>query len=1100
MPYLDYIFLDQPELILPSGWLGWISCFMLLTGLVYLLRRWSRYHTEWTRQRWGLFILLIIFIPITSLFIPGIRFPSPEASPIPWIPLEPIHPAVMVFAALPWTLAAGFLGVIPAASLAFTSGLILAFWDTHNLSAPLVMALMATVISWAVQQYYRTPIYRGLRHPFLAAIVVGLVYIPLSFVGSICISKGLLVDRINYASSQLIPDLVSVGTSLVVAGVFTEIAARAWPSLWNGYTALVPSPAEVRLETRFLYSLIPLVLVVAAALMVGDWVIAGSITRQMLEGRMESVAELASQSVPYFIQTGQSLLAGISGDQRLLDQPLDEMPEILKDLRIVPYFTEVFLFDHNGNLLAGRPEDKADKLVLTAEERKALQLALTGLVPSNNSTVPPDPDGITAKISFLESIGSVSGVNPRGVLVGRSDLSMTPLAKPILTSLDSMANVDGQGILIDENKRIIYHPDSDQLMTTYTGKTADSPSFFEDTAKDGTRQLVYYMPVVGGKWAVIVIAPAYYSQQQALRIATPMLIMIFLLSMVAIVMMRFGVGRVTRSLQQLAAEADRMARGQLDEPLRASSEDEVGQLALAFEQMRSGLKDRMDELNRLLQVSQGVASSLDMSESLRPILESAVIMGASSARVVLAPSVVTDLEGDNSGPSNFSLGLSSGLYQYLDDQIMALTRQKERLVLSNLTRPRMLDVSRDKPRPQSIMSVALLHENLFYGVLWIAYDQPHQFEDGEIRYLVTISGQAALAVANAHLFLSAETGRRRLETILASTPDPVLVTNSSDRLLLANPAAWHVFGFDLDASIDLPIDKVIAQNPLVKLLKSSVDEEKSAEIVMPRGQVYLATASSIIAEGHRMGRVCVLRDVTQFKKLDALKSEFVSTVSHDLRSPLTLVQGYATMLQMVGELNDQQANYLQKIVASVENMSRLVSNLLDLGRIEAGVGLKLEKIAALEVVERVVGGLKMRALQKKVDLNIEVSEVPLVEADPALLEQALQNLVDNAIKYSEAEEQVNIRLRSQDEQLIIEVSDSGIGIPPADQQRLFEKFYRVSRFGRRGESGSGLGLAIVKSIAEQHGGRVWFESQLGKGSTFYLAIPVRQIESGHPLD
>ena len=145
-------------------------------------------------------------------------------------------------------------------------------------------------------------------------------------------------------------------------------------------------------------------------------------------------------------------------------------------------------------------------------------------------------------------------------------------------------------------------------------------------------------------------------------------------------------------------------------------------------------------------------------------------------------------------PVSYSMGPAQDLYRDLDEQILALTRQQERLVLTNPSRPRLLSFAAGTPRPESFMAVALRHENLFFGSLWVAYDQPHQFSEEEVRFLVTLGSQAALAAANARLFRTAEIGRQRLAAILASTPDPVLVTDQHDRLLLANPAAWQVLG------------------------------------------------------------------------------------------------------------------------------------------------------------------------------------------------------------------------------------------------------------------------------------------------------------------
>jgi PAS domain S-box-containing protein len=658
--------------------------------------------------------------------------------------------------------------------------------------------------------------------------------------------------------------------------------------------------------------------------------------------------------------------------------------------------------------------------------------------------------------------------------------------------------MEGQGMLLDEYGRILVHSNQELLMQQYTLPTPlpEEEMFYYEAGLDGKRRLVYYRPAKGRDWAVVLTVPASYSQQRALNIAGPLLGMIFFLSIVSVFVLRLRLNSVTSSLQDLAQEANRLADGKLDSPLAVQGEDEVGQLRRSFEHMRASLKDRLDELNRLLLVSQGVASTLEISEAVQPILESALATGAGAARVVLVPSAVPELDGNSSNPTSFGIGPSQEQYQALDDQILAFTRQQNRLVQSNVSRPRLLNFAPGMQRPNSLMAVALRHENQYYGTLWVAYDQPHIFTEEEVRFLTTLGGQAALAAANASLFQKAEIGRQRLAAILDSSPDPILVIDQRERLLLANPAAWQALGLGTKVEEGKPIDEIIHQNDLLDLLRYPSDEKQSKEIVLTDGKIYLAAATPVLADGRQVGRICIMQDVTYFKELDSLKSEFVSTVSHDLRSPLTLMRGYATMLEMVGQLNEQQTNYVRKIVTGVESMSRLVTNLLDLGRIEAGVGLQLEMIPVNDVVEKVTGALQLQAAQKQIQLMTEIPQhtVPLVEADQALLQQALHNLIENAIKYTEAGGKVKVRAQAGPLGLVFEVYDTGIGISPMDQQHLFEKFYRGGQQSAKSQQGTGLGLAIVKSIAERHGGRVWADSQLGKGSVFYLAIPLRQPE------
>jgi PAS domain S-box-containing protein len=502
----------------------------------------------------------------------------------------------------------------------------------------------------------------------------------------------------------------------------------------------------------------------------------------------------------------------------------------------------------------------------------------------------------------------------------------------------------------------------------------------------------------------------------------------------------------------------------------------------------------MDELNRLLVVSQGVAASLEVEDAIKPVLESALTIGAGSARIVLGPAALPDLETTSPHPTRFGLGPTSQLYSSLDETILDLARQQERLAFSHIGRGRSLNFPANAPRPEALLAIALRHEQIYYGVLWLAFEKPHPFSDDELRFITTLASQTAVAAANARLFQNAEIGRQRLASILASTSDPVLVTDHHDRLLLANPAAWHALGLNPDTTQGHPLSKVVSQPELANLLRQSTGDRQSVEITAPDQRIYLATASTVIASGRSVGRVCILRDITHFKELDALKSEFVSTVSHDLRSPLTLMRGYATMLEMVGQMNDQQVNYVNKIILGVDTMARLVSNLLDLGRIEAGVDLQLELGEIPTLVERVSNTLQPTANQKQIALsyNLPAQGLPIVEADQGLLQQALHNLVENAIKYTDPGGKVTLDAVQQGDNIRFTVKDTGIGIAPVDQPRLFEKFYRGAQRETRKRQGSGLGLAIVKSVIERHNGKIWVDSQLGKGSTFSFIIPLRQ--------
>jgi two-component system phosphate regulon sensor histidine kinase PhoR len=1084
-------FVDQPQELI-----GWVGCLFLLSVLIFLLFRWKRLNKHWTRLQGGIFVGLFVLLFLTNLLF-VVRLPAIGEILSPARAADLSKMTIPILAATPWVLAAGFLGVFPAAGLGLVSGGMLALLVTHRPFTPLEYGLLAVFLGAAFHQRYRTWVFRLLRHPLFSTLLFALIYPLLYILDATLASSGSLAGRLDIALSQVEISSIPVGAELLVAGLLSEIIAIIFPRLWGFSGPLEPSPVERRLQSRFLSSLAPLAVVIVVGLMAGDWVVAGRAATNMLNNRLESTARMAANNVPSFLETGQNLIQILAKNPTWTQGTLSEKNILLGDnLRTIPYFSEFYLLNANGQPVTGYPVNNFYSATPSAEEYMGITLALNGL-PIQMYTLPPTLGGVSARLSFLAAVYDISGKRA-GVLVGRTDLATNPFSESIIISLNSLSDTNGEGMLLDEKGTILYSSSSEWVMQKYSGQPSLQGTCFDGTTPDTTRSLMCYQPVWGRPWAVVAAVPAQEAQQLALQIAAPLMVMIIILFLIAALVLRFSLRTVTASLQNLALETNRISSGQLDTPLETGGNDEVGQLRHAFENMRSSLKARLDELNRLLQVSRGVASSLEFQESVKPVMEAALSTGASAVRVVLSPDALPEMKGGTPPPSRFGYGRGNEQYSYLDDQILPMTRQKEVVALNNLSRVRLLTFPANAPRPEALLALPLHHENMFYGALWLAYATPHQFGADEIRFQTTIAGQAALASANSQLFANAEIGRQRLAAFLNSTPDPVLVTDYQGRLLLANPAAWQVLGLPGESVNGKSIDSIIQQPALLELLQLVSEDKQSAEVELVDGKVYLATASSVIVESQPVGRICILRDVTRFKELDTLKSEFVATVSHDLRYPLTTMRGYATMLEMVGELNEQQAGYVRKILSSVDGMNQLVTSLLDIGRIDAGVDLQLEMVPVQEVVDRVVGALQLQASQKQVVISSDISQhaIPLIEADYALLQQALHNLVENAVIYTEPRGKVSVRVEPDKDQMVFTVCDTGIGIAPVDLPRIFEKFYRGGQKEAKKRQGTGLGLAIVKSIAERHKGRVWVESQLGKGSAFHLAIPFRQQKGG----
>lgn len=1087
-----------PRLDLPyhlDGWLGWIGIFSLIL--------WGMRHKGGAILRlgrntyWQVFLALAVAVPVTTLFI-GVGFSEENALPMPGMPVEPATSAIMVLSALPWVLASGILGPLPAAGLAAFSGLLVALWSTHSIFTPLEYAGLAWAFSAAVRQNYRTPFYGLLRHPLGAGVLLALAFAPIFIFTAFLASDGTLAVRLDYALTQSWQTMIARGAALIFASAFAELLYLARLPFWGEQTALEPAPTETSISVRFFIGTGALVVVIMLILMISDWIVAGRAARAMIRDRLSGTAQVVAESLPYFLETGQNLLTSLA-DEDLLQMERSEVPqELAARLRSVPYFQQLFLIDENGQPVAGYPLERFEQIFPTQEERVGIELALKG-VKFQTFIIPPLANENSAQISFLAAIEGAGG-KVSGVLLGRTDLNSNPFTQPAIRALEAVKTAGGEGVVLDENQRILYHTIPSLVMTSYVGKIPAEAGFFDEPSARGTRRLVYYQPVIGQSWSVILTAPAELAQQMVLEIAVPLLALLLVLSLIIFLFLRWALRSLTSSLQTMAHEATLIAAGQLDHSLLISGVDEIGRLGRAFEQMRVSLKARLEELNRLLLVSQGVAANLQIEDAVQPILQSALNESVSAARIVFSQEVA--LEKRSAELTAYGVGPAAGRYAHLDEKIIELMRDQDLLAIPNTRRVRRLNLSPEEPHPQSLIALALRDDAHYYGVLWIGYEQSHRFTEEEVRYLSTLAGQAGVAAKNSRLYATAEIGRRRLEAVLASTPEPVLVIDEQMRLFLLNPAALQVPGLVTSPMPGQLVKETIKEPELLDLINQSKGERLfTKEIQMPDGRIYSARVSPVLAEGRLVGKICMLRDITQYKELDSLKSDFVATVSHDLRSPLSLMRGYATMLQMVGELNNQQKSYVRKIISGVEDMARLVNNLLDLGRIESGIGLRIEQVSPLEVIERVIGTLQLQATQKNIPLEYEMVDFPAegepvkVKADLALLERALYNLVENAIKFTPVGGRVKVRLQVQPISVIFEVKDTGIGIAPLDLPHMFEKFYRSGRREAYQERGTGLGLAIVKSIAERHGGRVWVESRLGKGSSFYLELPFEPSKS-----
>ncbi|MBZ0291849.1 MAG: PAS domain-containing protein [Anaerolineae bacterium] len=377
-------------------------------------------------------------------------------------------------------------------------------------------------------------------------------------------------------------------------------------------------------------------------------------------------------------------------------------------------------------------------------------------------------------------------------------------------------------------------------------------------------------------------------------------------------------------------------------------------------------------------------------------------------------------------------------------------------------------------------------------VLVFAEEQTPSHDDSTLKPLLD---SLAILANQIKLNSSHKAAHQLAESLLESVSDPLFVLDEHHHVQLLNPAATKVFKMDEGEARGKNLQEVLQSEELVDLIhqKNKAQQEWTNEdnlTFVPRMEPIHAN------DGQIKGWTLALRDITRFKKLNHNQNEFTRIVSHDLRSPLTSMQGFANMLELglVGELNEKQQHFVEKILNGISQMTALVDNIQDAGRYDPETGfyeISRTHCDLREMVQRITETQLVPAEKQELELTVHVADdVPIINADTNMLERAITNLIDNAIKYTPNGGSVSVKVYRENDVLRINVKDTGLGISPENQKHLFERHVRIQRQEHRKIKGSGLGLFIVKSVAQRHGGDAGVESTEGQGSTFYMTIPL----------
>ncbi len=511
---------------------------------------------------------------------------------------------------------------------------------------------------------------------------------------------------------------------------------------------------------------------------------------------------------------------------------------------------------------------------------------------------------------------------------------------------------------------------------------------------------------------------------------------------------------------------------------------------------------RVRQREYLLEISRALTAQLNVDELLQMVLESATKILAGQAGLIALR------EPDASFTARASYGLSHALMPYFAPLLTDIPNDVDlhRFHIPALAEKLGLVAGRLGLHLQQVVALPMSIKQELIGVLYVFRAYGTRFTANDRQILASFADQAAIAVHNAQLYERISHEKRRLDAILEHSADGVMILDPTLRITVFNRALTRLSRWPAAEALGRYHDEVI------HWVRLETDMDLSAAVA---GGWPLPAAHPLYVEGdlrrrgggtvsvgityaplfdqddHLVNVIADVRDVTRFREADEVKSVFISVISHELKTPVALIKGYADTLMRQDACWDQETmqKSLEVIVEEADRLNQLIDNLLDASRLQAGaLPLEMDEVA-LDVLSERVARL-FRTQTERHDIVVQFpSGFPVVVGDMGRLEQVLNNLVSNALKYSPGGGTITISGVARPDEVLLTVSDPGVGIPSEEISRIFERFYRGTKERHQRTPGAGLGLYLAKAIVEAHGGRIWAESRSGEGAAFSFAIP-----------
>ncbi len=635
-----------------------------------------------------------------------------------------------------------------------------------------------------------------------------------------------------------------------------------------------------------------------------------------------------------------------------------------------------------------------------------------------------------------------------------------------------------------------------------------NPVFSPPSAGSGAK------PVIGAVVVEMSLSPIIQRSYQ--EITERGLLVVGVLAIMVCIMIPLLYLSTIRPIRQVIRGTQAIAAGQFDTFLPLKGATEISDLVASFNRMASDLQashtemqKHLDELKIIHEISMVTSRSMDLDEILDGMTHYLAELLESYSAVIILWDRETMQPSRRSAYGVELPAEQQAQYHAIESAVFSLVIEtRHPIFIGKGTELPGLPIEITLPAPiQTLLGLPLIANDQAIGAVLAADTQPARpLTEHQIQVAMSAIQQVAAAIANATLFSALDAERNRLDEILNAVLDGIIVQDTGGNLLFVNPAFIQMTGWSYEALKNQPhwifmsVPDELAGSIRVELhsaLAAGGNWRREMRITRPDGSAFdadLAATTIRDRNKNRVGFVTSLRDITQLKEVDQIKNRFVSTVSHELRTPLSVINLYTeNLLEFYDQLDDEQRRgLLNDIHTETNTLHQLIEHLLSLSRLDSGRAEPRRKEINLgEALLESISSVLRLADEKGIDLTYNLPAYPMsVYADSDQLGQVFRNLLSNAIKFTPVGGKVGVDMEARDQDVAVKFTDTGIGIPTADMSRLFERFFRSELSVLQEIPGTGLGLAISREIILRHQGTITVQSEVGKGSTFCVTLPL----------